>query len=166
MLKHLLYLQLKLIQNKMRKLVFVALATIAIMACSKEEVKEIILDRVEGSASLKATINGTEVAFPATTYSDVNMPKSVLISAAAINGTVINVSSFVNYKGELINESDEATFTHGPSATDLNNTLNGNIQITAWDTVAEKISGTFDFKYFNGTDSVFITNGIFTDLGK
>lgn len=161
-----LYLQLNSIHNKMRKLVFVALATIAIIACSKEEVKEILVDRVESSASLRATINGTEVAFPATTYSDVNMPKSVLISAAAINGTVINVSSFVNYKGELIDKTDETTFTHGPSANDLKNTLNGNIQITAWDTVNEKISGTFDFKYFNGSDSVFITNGVFTDLGK
>jgi hypothetical protein len=166
MLKHLLYLQLQLIHNKMRKLVFVALATIAIMACSKEEVKEIILDRVEGSASLKATINGTEVAFPVTRYSDVNMPKSVLISAAAINGTVINVSSFVNYKGELIDKSDETTFTHGPSATSLQNTFEGHIQITAWDTINEKISGTFNFKYLRDQDTVYVTNGVFTDLGK
>lgn len=152
----------------MKKVLLVALTAVVFMACSKEEVKDEIVSRIEATAVMTADIDSVSVSFPGTTFSFVSATNTLSIAGAALNGHAISISCFVESEGELAQKTDEeAVYSHAINTNDFDSSAKqGSLTITKWDTDNDLISGTFNFKYLRDQDTVYVTNGVFTDLGK
>lgn len=149
-------------------LIALVLGVVSIASCSKEEVKEIVDDTVNEIAKLTADIDSVNTSFPLAAHVFyAGFPRSVTVSGTTTSGTFVSASALVDNKGQLFSKNEEVTFIYGTSLSDRHTTFDGSMTITAWDTINEKVTGTFEFTLHQGTDSaVYVTNGIFTELGK
>lgn len=153
----------------MKKLVLITLSVVMVsISCTKEEIKEAVVDRIEATAVMTADIDSVSVSFPGTTFSYLSTTNTITVAGASLDGNSINISCVVDSEGHLVNRTDtEARYGHGINTNDIDYTaVEGSFILTKWDTENDLISGTFNFKYVRDQETVHITNGIFTDLGK
>jgi hypothetical protein len=151
---------------KNMKLMMIATMAVMTLACSKEEIKEEVNKLVNETAAMTATVDGTEQSFLLTNYSEVESTNTITIVGSTTTGQTINIIFLYETKGDTANYSESVTFSHGVNTREFEYSINGDLHVNKWDLYTEKMSGTFNFKYFNDTDSVFVENGVFTEVGK
>ncbi|MFT6844796.1 MAG: hypothetical protein ACJAUV_000984 [Flavobacteriales bacterium] len=151
---------------KNMKLMMIAAMAIMTLACSKEEIKEEANNFVNETAAMTAIVDGTQQSFLGTNYSESTSTNLIAITGSSTTGQAININFYYENRGDTSEVIENVTFVHFVNTVDPNTTFDGNIDLTAWNLNTEKMSGTFNFKYFNGTDSVFVENGVFTEVGK
>lgn len=151
----------------MKKILLCAMSAVLLtVACKKEEV----IDEITNSSSttFKATVNGAEVSMPIAVYyySELLGIKNLGIASSDINNQSITMSANITNKGDIgAMNTEQDAFLYQKSASDSELvSINGHLFISKWDTVNERVSGTFSFDVVDGQDTIHIENGVFTNL--
>jgi hypothetical protein len=151
----------------MKKILLCAMSAVLLtVACKKEEVIEEISN--DNGTTFKATVNGKEVSMPIAVYyySEILGIKNLGVASSNINNQSISMSANITNKGDIgsMNTAQDA-FLYQKSASDsVLVSINGNLFISKWDTVNERVSGTFSFDVLDDQDTIHIENGVFTNL--
>jgi hypothetical protein len=149
----------------MKKILLCAMSAVLLtVACKKEEV----IEEISNGTTFKATVNGKEVSMPIAVYyySEILGIKNLGVASSNINNQSISMSANITNKGDIgpMNTAQDA-FLYQKSASDsVLVSINGNLFISKWDTVNERVSGTFSFDVLDDQDTIHIENGVFTNL--
>lgn len=164
--KHLFYLQPKTIHNNMKKILLIALTAIVAVACSKEEVKEVVSNTITSTGPMTAKINGEDFSLPYAQYSVVDNATShfVAVYGFTLTSSSITVNIPITSTGELAVVEGDVSCTRSYNSSEFGYSFYGSAAITAWDTINNVMSGTFSFDYVYDGDTIKVTEGKFTNI--
>jgi len=150
----------------MKKVLLIALTAVVFMACSKEEVKEVVANTITSTGPVTAKINGEDFSLPYAQYSEINNVTGhyIALYGFTLTSSSITVNIPITNKGELVVIEGDANCTRSYNSTEFGYSFAGSAAITAWDTTANIMSGTFSFDYVYDGDTIRVTEGRFTDV--